>query len=371
MLSGQDVLGAGLPGWMVAGRALHSSEATGWSSWFGSAAECILCSGDATGWAPPLFRQGLRLCPCVPWQGGAIGLIPQFATITRSCSAIAPVWVGRAWMVSLHVEVGLQAGLCNQVGIGCAPLLHDVANWALSSGQAFSWPHSWARLGIVLCGHVKLLSTALVKRAPGSVPQLGRITCWDLWQAIRMLSNRMGHLCSMARHDHRLFSLAAQGHCLVYLTLWGQRLCSTGWTGQNLSQIKVNSSCLKSLQIWTWSFTWLRTGDKTLAFPGSLACQTSSCTYTIGSPGSPLDSPCRSCNLSVSIIESILHNFSFCPPFSFSSHLLYPLFPCPFSLPLPFLAAAAAAAAKLLQSCLTLCDPTDSSPPGFPVHGIL
>ena len=31
----------------------------------------------------------------------------------------------------------------------------------------------------------------------------------------------------------------------------------------------------------------------------------------------------------------------------------------------------AAAAAKSLQSCLTLCDPTDSSPPGFPVPGIL
>ena len=30
-----------------------------------------------------------------------------------------------------------------------------------------------------------------------------------------------------------------------------------------------------------------------------------------------------------------------------------------------------AAAAKLLQSCLTLCDPTDSSPPGSPVPGIL
>ena len=29
------------------------------------------------------------------------------------------------------------------------------------------------------------------------------------------------------------------------------------------------------------------------------------------------------------------------------------------------------AAAKLLQSCLTLCDPIDSSPPGFPVPGIL
>ena len=31
----------------------------------------------------------------------------------------------------------------------------------------------------------------------------------------------------------------------------------------------------------------------------------------------------------------------------------------------------AAAAAKLLQSCLTLCDPTDHSPPGSPVPGIL
>ena len=31
----------------------------------------------------------------------------------------------------------------------------------------------------------------------------------------------------------------------------------------------------------------------------------------------------------------------------------------------------AAAAAKSLQSCPTLCDPTDSSPPGFPVPGIL
>ena len=30
-----------------------------------------------------------------------------------------------------------------------------------------------------------------------------------------------------------------------------------------------------------------------------------------------------------------------------------------------------AAAAKSLQSCPTLCDPTDGSPPGFPVPGIL
>ena len=32
---------------------------------------------------------------------------------------------------------------------------------------------------------------------------------------------------------------------------------------------------------------------------------------------------------------------------------------------------AAAAAAKSVQSCLTLCDPTDGSPPGSPVSGIL
>ena len=29
------------------------------------------------------------------------------------------------------------------------------------------------------------------------------------------------------------------------------------------------------------------------------------------------------------------------------------------------------AAAKSLQSCLTLCDPIDGSPPGFPIPGIL
>ena len=32
--------------------------------------------------------------------------------------------------------------------------------------------------------------------------------------------------------------------------------------------------------------------------------------------------------------------------------------------------SAAAASAKSLQSCPTLCDPTDGSPPGSSVHGI-
>ena len=35
------------------------------------------------------------------------------------------------------------------------------------------------------------------------------------------------------------------------------------------------------------------------------------------------------------------------------------------------LLTAAAAAAKSLQSCPTLCDPIDGSPPGSPVPGIL
>ena len=36
-----------------------------------------------------------------------------------------------------------------------------------------------------------------------------------------------------------------------------------------------------------------------------------------------------------------------------------------------FLAYGCSAAAKLLQSCLTLCNPIEGSPPGFPVPGIL
>ena len=35
-----------------------------------------------------------------------------------------------------------------------------------------------------------------------------------------------------------------------------------------------------------------------------------------------------------------------------------------------FVCPAAAAAAASLQSCPTLCDPIDGSPPGFSVHGI-
>ena len=37
----------------------------------------------------------------------------------------------------------------------------------------------------------------------------------------------------------------------------------------------------------------------------------------------------------------------------------------------PHYSAAAAAAAKSLQSCPTLCNPVDGNPPGSPVPGIL
>ena len=41
------------------------------------------------------------------------------------------------------------------------------------------------------------------------------------------------------------------------------------------------------------------------------------------------------------------------------------------SVELVSLTLMSAAAAKSLQSCLTLCDPIDGSPPGSPVSGIL
>ena len=43
----------------------------------------------------------------------------------------------------------------------------------------------------------------------------------------------------------------------------------------------------------------------------------------------------------------------------------------PIKVPTVFFNRAASASAKLLQSCPTLCDPIDGSPPGSPVPGIL
>ena len=53
---------------------------------------------------------------------------------------------------------------------------------------------------------------------------------------------------------------------------------------------------------------------------------------------------------------------------SFSYYLLITKFQEPVLIVILFCYAAAA---KSNQSCLTLCDPTDGSPPGSPVPGIL
>ena len=53
-----------------------------------------------------------------------------------------------------------------------------------------------------------------------------------------------------------------------------------------------------------------------------------------------------------------------CDPLTFSLTLVYDTQPV-------FESTAAAAGAKSLQSCPTLCDPIDGSPPGSPVPGIL
>ena len=65
------------------------------------------------------------------------------------------------------------------------------------------------------------------------------------------------------------------------------------------------------------------------------------------------------------ILEAILY------PIICSSHFPTAILTPFFSPLLTTAAAAAAAAAKSLQSCLTLCHPTDGRPPGSPVPGIL
>ena len=58
-------------------------------------------------------------------------------------------------------------------------------------------------------------------------------------------------------------------------------------------------------------------------------------------------------------------------PFSWTSFLVALYLAVPLYLGIFTNVSAAAAAAKSLQSCLTLCDPIDISPPGSPTPGIL
>ena len=66
------------------------------------------------------------------------------------------------------------------------------------------------------------------------------------------------------------------------------------------------------------------------------------------------------------VIPSLLNTAFTCLPW-LEDLLVFLISPCLHLLSL----IAAAAAAKSLQSCLTLCDPTEGSPPGSPVPGIL
>ena len=87
------------------------------------------------------------------------------------------------------------------------------------------------------------------------------------------------------------------------------------------------------------------------------------------------------CVLSRSIV---INSWRLATPWSIATRLLCPwqecwsglLFPPPRALPNPEIepkspVSPAAAAAKSPQSCPTLCDPRDGSPPGSPVPGIL
>ena len=61
--------------------------------------------------------------------------------------------------------------------------------------------------------------------------------------------------------------------------------------------------------------------------------------------------------------------FTFCSLFQIENYQLIFMLKTSFSTYFSY--DAAAAAAKSLQSCPTLCDPIEGSPPGFPVPGIL
>ena len=79
-----------------------------------------------------------------------------------------------------------------------------------------------------------------------------------------------------------------------------------------------------------------------------------------------------SCNALLILSCLLLHlhfiSFSLASPTSFQ---LYVSPRVMHNLDLPLDCSSAAAAAKSLQSCPTLCDPIHGSPPGFPIPGIL
>ena len=78
---------------------------------------------------------------------------------------------------------------------------------------------------------------------------------------------------------------------------------------------------------------------------------------------------CPCVESSLVLLEFLLWVFAMTRTFSWQNSIS--ICPASFCTPRPNLPAAAAAATKSLHPCLTLWDPIDGSPPGFPVPGIL
>ena len=72
------------------------------------------------------------------------------------------------------------------------------------------------------------------------------------------------------------------------------------------------------------------------------------------------------------LLKLNLHCFlAFINVFIFISHFIFGITPSFIIIPSLEMRKLKLAAAKSLQSCPTLCDPIDGSPPGSPVSGIL
>lgn len=109
MLSGQDVLLAELPGWWWMTGLYTQVRPLGDLPWFGSAAECILCSGDATS-NPTSVQAGSQAgCPYVPWQVVPLVRFLSLSELQGHALQFLLEW-GLAWMVSLHIEVDFRLG---------------------------------------------------------------------------------------------------------------------------------------------------------------------------------------------------------------------------------------------------------------------
>ena len=128
------------------------------------------------------------------------------------------------------------------------------------------------------------------------------------------------------------------------------------------TQGRIPCSCF-----WTgtpaFSYIWIQT--EAMVLPGYWAYQPSELTYAIRSPGFPTaHSPCR---------PSTCHPLQSSEPISYNKSLhtytfIYRNINIISNINLIYIYAAAA---KLLQSCPTLCDPIDGSPLGSPIPGIL